>query len=169
MRTTSWQPSAAHSPAMGIGLTQRLNFSSAGEPDRQLSAVAALYLACAYLQNKLEFMVSTLDGEELCHNRGGKLVNADESFGEALYLMDQFSTQSFNQGMAKAVADMEAIVAERDREIARQEAEEQAERAAEASRSRQDGRGQDNRGSDRGQRSGGQRNNQDHRGGQSRE
>lgn len=125
MKTSSWTPASpsGHGPSASdqLGLDQRFAVSVFGGKPDELEAIAAVYLAVAYLRAERQFSVSTLEGVEVAHNRGGKLTGVD-SFRSSMYLMEQALNlerhRAINDTMddiaRRAGIDLEAVLAERE-------------------------------------------------------
>jgi hypothetical protein len=123
MKTTSWKPTGhqGYGDPDQLGLAQRFAITPRGGKPDEVGAVAALYLAVAYLRAEKQFSVSTLEGVEVAHNRDGK-VAGDDAFVQALYLMDQSLMMERNRAIndtmdhiaARAGIDLEAVLAERE-------------------------------------------------------
>jgi hypothetical protein len=123
MKTSSWTPSgpSGYGNPDQLGLDQRFSVTVHGGKPDELEGIAAVYMALAYLQASRQFSVSTLEGVEVAHNRGGKLTGLD-AFRSAMYLMEQSLNlerrRAINDTMdhiaQRAGIDLEAVLAERE-------------------------------------------------------
>lgn len=123
MKTSTWKPAGpgGYGAPDQLGLAQRFSITVRGGKPDELGAVAALYLAVAYLRAEKQFSVTTLEGVEVAHNRDGKVAGEDD-FMQALHLMDQALMLERNRAIndtmdhiaARAGIDLEAVLAERE-------------------------------------------------------
>jgi hypothetical protein len=123
MKTSTWTPAGPSNfgnPDQ-LGLDQRFVITLHGDKPDELEGIAAVYMAVAYYRASRQFSVSTLEGVEVLHNRGGKLTGVD-AFRSAAYLMDQVVNlerrRAINDTMddiaRRAGIDLEAVMAERE-------------------------------------------------------
>lgn len=108
MRTSTWKPAAPgglETPGTQLGLTQRFRVTTVGAPASEVSAVAALYLALNYTRQEVRFTVTTLEGDEVAYNQGGKLTG-DPDFLEALYLLEQSMLIERRQAVNQALDNL---------------------------------------------------------------
>jgi len=104
MRTTPWTPASPSGYAQSdiLGLDQRFAVTANGNKPAELGGVAAVYLAVSYHRANLGFVVSTLEGVEVGHNRGGKL-GGDVDFLSAMNLMEQVVIMERNRAINDTV------------------------------------------------------------------
>lgn len=123
MKTSSWTPTgpSGYGDPDQLGLDQRFAIAVLGGKPDELEGIAAVYMAVAYLQASRQFSVSTLEGVEVVHNRGGKLTGMG-AFRSAMYLMEQAlqleRRRAINDTMdhiaQRAGIDLEAVLAQQD-------------------------------------------------------
>jgi len=123
MKTSTWTPAgpSGYGNTDQLALDQRFAITLHGSKPDELEGIAAVYMVVAYLRAQRQFSVSTLEGVEVLHNRGGKLTGFD-AFRSAAYLMDQALNlerqRAINDTMddiaRRAGIDLEAIVAAGD-------------------------------------------------------
>ena len=125
MKTSTWTPAGpnGYGNPDQLGLDQRFAVTPHGGKPDELEGIAAVYMAVAYIRANRQFSVSTLEGVEVFHNRGGKLTGFD-AFRSAAYLMEQALNlerlRAINDTMddiARSTGvDLQAVMAEQARQ-----------------------------------------------------
>jgi hypothetical protein len=138
MKTKSWAPTNSRQSAE-LGLTTSVSVSADGYGRETLDMVSALYVTVLYLRMGVKFDIThSAYSEPLATNRGGEVV-LNESFGTALYVLEQCMLSERKHEANRVLESMRAMIAENENatpapNTARQEAPEVPELAQPPSR-----------------------------------